>query len=182
MRGAAGVAGPWDMGGKGWKAAAALAVLAALLLRCSIQDRRYRLPHVLEPALEAALHEPMDRAAQALALLPEGPDFARELQRLYGMRIQVTKKYSKARLCTPYQGLKMAVDRYRAYRGCGEGYQSRQIMAPLDSREQAYMRYGGEDDSIRVSFGGECKPLRISFYYCDYVYVGIELSGAGGAP
>lgn len=53
---------------------------------------------------------------------------------------------------------------------------------PLDSREQAYMRYGGEDDSIRVSFGGECKPLRISFYYCDYVYVGIELSGAGGAP
>ena len=62
------------MGGKGWKAAAALAVLAALLLRCSIQDRGYRLPHVLEPALEAALHEPMDRAAQALALLPEGEE------------------------------------------------------------------------------------------------------------
>lgn len=167
------------MGGKGWKAAAALALLAGLLLRCSVQGRRYRLPPVLEPALEAALQEPMDRAAQALALLPDGPDFARELRRLWGMDIQVHKAYSKARLCTPYQGLQLAVDRYRAYRGRGEGYQSRQIMAPLDIREQACMLYGGEDDRIRVSFDRECKPLRISFSYRDYVYVVIELSGTG---
>ena len=169
------------MGRKGWKTAVTLAVLAGILLRCFVQNRENRLPLILEPVLEAEIHEPMGRAAQALAMMPDSPYFAEEMQRLYGMRIQITKEYSKARLCTPYQGLKMAVDRYRNYRGRGQGYWSRQatvsvITAPLDSREQAYMVYGPPGDSIQVSFDGSCRPLRVSLAYCDHVYVEIELA------
>lgn len=53
------------MGRKGWKTAVTLAVLAGILLRCFIQNRENRLPLILEPVLEAEIHEPMAGGAGA---------------------------------------------------------------------------------------------------------------------
>ncbi len=172
------------MKAKVWKAAAVLGILVTLLARRFVPDRTFRLPAVLEPHLQSALQAPMDRAAQALAMMSDTADFAGELQRLYGMDIRVDKAYSKARLCTPYQALRMAVDRYRNHRGSGEGYRSRQfalgwMAVPVDTREHAYMVYGPPGDRIRVSFDANCRPLRIIFDYYGSVYVEIELARGG---